>query len=67
MAEHAQDEDKVSRIFIDGISSIATHNNVHRIVCYSLTAAGQPVPCVELLISDTGVKNFANAISALSR
>jgi hypothetical protein len=36
--------------FIDGISSIATHNRVHRIIFYKLTADQRPEPSVELVV-----------------
>jgi hypothetical protein len=53
--------------FIDGITSIATHNGVHRIVRYKLTERGQPQPSVELLVPSTSVGEFVNAFSRLSR
>jgi hypothetical protein len=66
MSEQPKGAQALERAFIDGIASIATHNNVHRIVCYTLTADGAPVSCVELLIPVSGIKNFAEAIAALS-
>lgn len=53
--------------FVDGVSSISSHNNVHRIVCYKLNAAGQPEKSVELLIPAASVSGFANALGKLKR
>jgi hypothetical protein len=66
MADETEYALPATKAFVDGISSIATHNDVHRIVCYTLTADGKPAPCVELLIPSSGIKNFADAITALS-
>jgi hypothetical protein len=54
--------DSVTIAFVDGISSISSHNNVHRIVCYKLNAAGQPEKCVELLIPAASIGGFAGAL-----
>jgi len=53
--------------FIDGITSIATHNGVHRIICYKLTERGQPLPSVELLVPSTSVPELVSAFSRLTR
>jgi hypothetical protein len=51
--------------FIDGVSSISSHNNVHRIVCYKLNSGGQPEKSVEILIPAASVPGFANAVGKL--
>jgi hypothetical protein len=53
--------------FVDGVSSISSHNNVHRIVCYKLNAAGQPERSIELLIPAASAAGFANALDKLRR
>jgi hypothetical protein len=53
-------------VLIDGIVSIGTHNNVHRIVCYRLTAENKPEPAVELIIPAPSMPGFMAALSRLS-
>jgi hypothetical protein len=55
----------VTIAFVDGVSSISNHNNVHRIVCYKLNAAGQPEKSIELLIPAASIGGFAAALSKL--
>jgi predicted ATP-grasp superfamily ATP-dependent carboligase len=55
----------VTIAFVDGVSSISNHNNVHRIVCYKLNAAGQPEKSIELLIPAASISGFAGALSKL--
>jgi hypothetical protein len=57
--------DTVTIAFVDGISSISSHNNVHRIVCYKLNATGQPEKSVELLIPAASISGFAAALGKL--
>lgn len=57
--------DQTMIAFVDGISSISSHNSVHRIVCYKLNAAGQPEKSVELLIPAASVSGFASALGKL--
>ena len=52
-------------VFIDGVSSIGTHNGVHRIVCYQLSESGKPQPNLELQIPAAAVRAFAEAIAKL--
>lgn len=51
--------------FVDGVSSISSHNSVHRIVCYKLNSAGQPEKSVELLIPAASISGFAGALGKL--
>jgi hypothetical protein len=53
-------------VLIDGIMSIGTHNTVHRIVCYRLTAENKPEPAVELIIPAASLSAFIGALSRLS-
>jgi len=53
-------------VLVDGIMSIGTHNNVHRIVCYRLTAENKPEPAVELIIPAASLSGFIGALSRLS-
>ena len=53
-------------VLIDGISSIGSHNGVHRVVCYRLTADGKPEPVVELLIGEGPLRGVIAALSDLS-
>jgi hypothetical protein len=53
------------RVLADGITSVASHNNVHRVVCYQLNAKGEAEPSVEILIPSASVKAFAAALSRL--
>jgi hypothetical protein len=55
----------VALAFVDGISSIGSHNNVHRIVCYQLTPKGAPEPSVELLIPASSLAGIVNALAKL--
>jgi hypothetical protein len=57
--------DTVAIAFVDGISSISSHNSVHRIVCYKLNAGGQPEKSVELLIPASSLNGFAAALGKL--
>jgi hypothetical protein len=57
--------DAVTIAFVDGISSISSHNSVHRIVCYKLNAVGQPEKSVELLIPASSLGGFAGALNKL--
>jgi len=59
--------DQAMIAFVDGVSSISSHNNVHRIVCYKLNAAGQPERSIELLIPAASAAGFANALDKLRR
>ncbi|MGD0866303.1 MAG: hypothetical protein ABSA49_12180 [Rhizomicrobium sp.] len=52
--------------FVDGIVSIGTHNNVHRIVCYRLTSENQPEPTLELIIPTASIAGFIAALTRLS-
>jgi hypothetical protein len=53
-------------VLVDGIMSIGTHNNVHRIVCYRLTAENKPEPAIELIIPAASLSGFIGALSRLS-
>jgi hypothetical protein len=53
--------------FIDGISSIATHNGVHRIIFYKLTADQRPEPTVELVVPDSSLRGIVDAMARVSR
>ena len=53
-------------VLIDGIVSIGTHNNVHRIVCYRLTAENKPEPAIELIIPAASLPGFIGALTQLS-
>jgi hypothetical protein len=53
-------------VLVDGIVSIGTHNNVHRIVCYRLTAENVPEPAVELIIPADSLPGFIAALTRLS-
>jgi hypothetical protein len=53
-------------VLVDGIMSIGTHNNVHRIVCYRLTAENKPEPAIELIIPAASLPGFIGALSRLS-
>ena len=55
----------VTIAFVDGVSSISSHNNVHRIVCYKLNSAGQPERSIELLIPAASLAGFSNALGKL--
>jgi hypothetical protein len=53
-------------VLIDGIMSIGTHNNVHRIVCYRLMAENKPEPAIELIVPVASLPGIIAAISRLS-
>jgi hypothetical protein len=53
-------------VLVDGIVSIGTHNNVHRIVCYRLTAENKPEPAIELIIPAASLPAFIAALTRLS-
>jgi hypothetical protein len=53
-------------VLVDGIMSIGTHNNVHRIVCYRLTAENKPEPAIELIVPAASLPGFIAALSRLS-
>jgi hypothetical protein len=53
-------------VLIDGIVSIGTHNSVHRIVCYRLTAENKPEPAIELIIPAASLPGFLTALTRLS-
>jgi hypothetical protein len=57
--------ESVALAFVDGVSSISSHNSVHRIVCYKLNAAGQPEKSIELLIPAASIGGFAGALGKL--
>ena len=53
-------------VLVDGIVSVGTHNNVHRIVCYRLTAENKPEPAIELIIPADSLPGFIAALTRLS-
>jgi hypothetical protein len=53
-------------VLVDGIKSIGTHNNVHRIECYRLTAENKPEPAVELIIPAASLPGFIAALARIS-
>jgi hypothetical protein len=53
-------------VLVDGIVSIGTHNNVHRIVCYRLTVENKPEPAIELIIPAASLPGVIAALSRLS-
>jgi hypothetical protein len=53
-------------VLVDGIVSIGTHNDVHRIVCYRLTAENKPEPVIELIIPAASLPGFIAALTRLS-
>ena len=53
-------------VLVDGIKSIGTHNNVHRIECYRLTAENKPEPAVELIIPAASLSGFIAALARIS-
>ena len=53
-------------VLVDGIVSIGTHNSVHRIVCYRLTAENTPEPAIELIIPADSLPGFISALTRLS-
>lgn len=55
-----------SSVLVDGIMSIGTHNNVHRIVCYRLTAENKPEPAIELIVPAASLPGFIAALTRLS-
>ena len=55
----------VNVAFVDGVSSVSSHNSVHRIVCFKLNAAGQPEKSVELLIPAASMGGFVGALNKL--
>lgn len=59
-------EREVPFCFVDGITSISSHNGVHRLVCYQLAADGTTVPCLELLIPGPAVAQISEAFRKLS-
>jgi len=52
-------------ILIDGISTIASHNGVHRMVCFKLTSDQKPEPICELMIPASATQAIVQAISKL--
>ena len=52
--------------FVDGISSVATHNGVHRVVFYKLSSDQRPEPCLELLVPDSSVRGIVDAMARLA-
>jgi hypothetical protein len=51
--------------FVDGVTSIGSHNNVHRVICYQLTAKGAPETSIELLIPASSLSGLVNALAKL--
>jgi hypothetical protein len=53
---------EIVNVFVDGIYSISSHNNVHRIVCYTLDAVGQAEMTVELIIPAASLAGLVEAL-----
>ena len=54
-------------LFIDGVTSMSSHNDVHRMICHKLTADGEKVDCAELLFPAGVAEVVAEAFGKLSR
>lgn len=57
----------VAQVFVDGVSSVATHNGVHRITFFRLAADGKPHPEVELIIPASATNPIIDALGKLRR
>jgi hypothetical protein len=55
---------QVTSVLVDGISTIATHNGVHRIVMYRLGSDQKPEQVIELQLPE---KSTADVLAALGR
>jgi hypothetical protein len=55
-----------STAFIDGISSVASHNGIHRVMCYSLDGEGKPEKSVELIIPHASLFSVRDALAKLA-
>jgi hypothetical protein len=56
---------EILNMFVDGIYSISSHNSVHRIVCYTLNAAGQAEMTVELIIPAAALAGLVEALNKI--
>ncbi|MGD0143420.1 MAG: hypothetical protein ABSC92_09695 [Rhizomicrobium sp.] len=56
----------VTTAFVDGIISIGTHNNVHRVVFYRLGAGDKPEPALELIFPTSSLAGLVAALSQLT-
>jgi hypothetical protein len=52
-------------ILVDGISTVATHNGVHRVTWFKLTSDQKPEPICELMIPASAVQGVVAALSKL--
>ena len=57
--------DRVKIAIVDGVSSLSSHNSVHRVVCYKLNPEGLPEKSIELLIPAASITGFASALGKL--
>jgi hypothetical protein len=66
MSENASPIQPVTQSFVvDGIRTIAIHNNVVRVQFMTLDNDGEPVDSVRLMIPQSQIKDMAEALSRL--
>ena len=53
-------------ILIDGITTIATHNGVHRITFFKLTNDQKPEPICELMVPSSAIKGIIATFGRLA-
>jgi hypothetical protein len=54
-------DNQVQLAVIDGVSAIASHNGVHRIMCFRLSMEGKPEPALELVVPPGAAAALADA------
>lgn len=54
-------------ILVDGVSSVASHNGVHRITFFKLTNDPKPEPVLELQVPAVTVAELVNLLGRLEK
>ncbi len=54
-------------VLIDGITSISTHNGVHRVVGFRLDPKGKPLEAVEIHVPGPALKALLEALRKVEK